>query len=238
MTGATFGGTEEAYAVKHSRYSSHGQLLSWFRNKAKPGGRVLDIGCSDGAFGAQVRDLGFHVTGIDIVDHVAAKERLDEFYRYDANAPIQLPQSEPFDVVVLADVLEHVVQPEQLLTQTRAFLAPGAKVFVSVPNFAHWYPRLKVASGRFDYDERGILDRGHVRFFTRKTIEKLFADQGFVVVQRQPVGTPFELLVSGSALKNAAAKLASVIDRGAVRVWPTMFGYQFLYELTPAEVSV
>jgi hypothetical protein len=122
-----------------------------------------------------------------------------------------------------------------LLDDITARLAPGGVVLVSVPNFAHWYPRARVAVGRFDYDQRGLLDSGHVRFFTRRSFERLVADCGLDIARRAVVGTPIEDVLDrgGGVPARRAMEFAASVDRLAARVWPTMFGYQFLYVLRP-----
>ena len=122
------------------------------------------LGCSDGAFADEARRLRHHVTGVDIAKHDGVMDRVDEFFEADLSAGLPDEVGGGFDVAVLADVLEHVAEPERLLADVVARVRPGGRVLVSVPNFAHWYPRLRVALGRFDYDRRGILDRGHLRF--------------------------------------------------------------------------
>ena len=103
---------------------------------------------------------------------------------------------------------------------------------VSVPNFAHWYPRGKVALGRFDYDQRGPLDHTHVRFFTRRTFERLINDCGLLIVERDVVGSPVDVLDRGGrTFVSKAARGVARVDRAATAAWPTMFGYQFLYRL-------
>ena len=138
-----------------------------------------------------------------------------------------------YDCIVAADVLEHTIAPEHLLADIAERLAPGGAILVSVPNFAHWYPRVRVATGRFDYDQRGLLDRGHVRFFTRRSFERLIDDANLEVIRRAVVGTPIEDVLDrgGKSPARGAVRLAGAIDRAAVKIWPTMFGYQFLYEL-------
>ncbi|MCW2851195.1 MAG: hypothetical protein JWM84_859, partial [Nocardioides sp.] len=93
-------------------------------------------------------------------------------------------------------------------------------------------------AGRFDYDQRGLLDHGHVKFFTRRSFENLIAQSGLAIVERVTVGSPFDVLArgagEGSALGRAARRAASV-DRAATRVRPTLFGYQFLYRLARHE---
>ena len=100
-------------------------------------------------------------------------------------------------MVIAGDILEHVVDPETLLKDLRDHLDPGGEIMVSVPNFAHWYPRGKVALGRFDYDQRGPLDHTHLRFFTRRTFERLINDCGLVIVERDVVGSPVDVLDPG-----------------------------------------
>jgi hypothetical protein len=101
-----------------------------------------------------------------------------------------------------------------------------------VPNFGHWYPRGRTTLGRFDYDQRGPLDRGHLRFFTRDSIETLIAACGLRITDRATVGTPFDTLAAGSSrVRERLAAGAARTDRVATRVWPRLFGYQFLYRL-------
>jgi glycosyltransferase involved in cell wall biosynthesis len=220
----------EPYGLKVSPESSHGVLLSWLSELGP--GQVLDVGCSDGRFGELVREHGHRVIGVDVVKHEGVGERLDGFVEADLNAGLPAETGEGFDVIVAADVLEHTVDPGALLDGLVRRLAPRGALLVSVPNFAHWYPRGRVALGRFDYDDRGILDRGHLRFFTRRSFERLLAEHGLRTVRRAVVGTPFELFAAdGSPAAARLARGAGAADRLATRVWPTMFGYQFLYEL-------
>jgi hypothetical protein len=104
---------------------------------------------------------------------------------------------------------------------------------VSVPNFAHWYPRLRVLLGRFDYDRRGILDAGHLRFFTRATFERLVDRVGMRVRRRSTAGLPVEVAERGGDVPDSAERFAARVDRIGLTLWPTLFGYQFLFELEP-----
>lgn len=224
---------DDAYAVKRSPYSSHGVLLSWLGQK--PPGRVLDIGCSDGRFGAMTKDFGHYVVGVDVIKHEGVGERLDGLVEADLNDGLPVETGGDFDVIVAADVLEHTIEPRVLLEDMIVRLNAGGSILVSVPNFAHWYPRARVAVGRFDYDQRGLLDRGHVRFFTRRSFERLLADSSLIIERRTVVGSPIEVLDGGGARSlGRMTNAISAVDRLATRVWPTLFGYQFLYELRPA----
>lgn len=223
-----------AYELKLTDTSSHGVLLSWLAEHVPAD--VLDVGCSDGRVSERVRALGHRVVGVDVVEHGGVTERVDEFVIADLNVGLP-PTDRSFDVIVLADVLEHVIDPHRLLVGLIDRLSVGGAFFVSVPNFAHWYPRLKVATGRFGYERRGVFDAGHLRFFTRRSFEKMADDAGLVIVRRDVVGMPLEVLERGGQRRPRLRQSLGVIDRSGVAAWPTMFGYQFLYELAPKSTT-
>ena len=228
------GRDERAYELKPSEHSSHGVMLDWLGRV--PPAAVLDVGCSDGQFAALISDLGHQVTGVDLVKHIGVSERMERFVEADLNQGLPDEVGRDYRVVVAGDVLEHVIDPQSLLTDLAGRLTPGGEVVVSVPNFAHWYPRTRVAIGRFDYDQRGLLDNGHVRFFTRASFERLVRRSGMRIVERRVVGSPVDVLERAgqdNLLVRVVRKVAA-IDRLATRVWPTMFGYQFLYRLERA----
>ena len=223
----------EHYALKAT--GSHGVLLEWLA-RSKPS-RVLDAGCFDGRFAQLTRSLGHHVTGLDRHKFDGVADRVDAFIEADLNQPLPASVGAEYDIVVAGDILEHVVEPQQLLDDLVSKLAPGGQVLVSVPNFGHWYPRGRIAVGKFDYDQRGPLDRGHVRFFTRTTIERLFADCGLRVLERRTVGTPFDAVLDGTGSSTARRRVVrgvTTVDDAMVRTWPRLFGYQFLYRLEVA----
>jgi glycosyltransferase involved in cell wall biosynthesis len=225
----------EAYELKEADGTSHDIVLRWLRDR--PAGRILDLGCSNGVLAEQLRAAGHNVTGVDLVAHEDVKERVDRFIEADLDLGIPPEVEGPFDLVLAADVLEHVRRPDRILEQIAEQLAPGGSFVTSVPNFGHWYPRVRVALGRFDYDRRGILDSDHIRFFTRASFERLVARTGFDVVRRTSTGLPLEVVDRGGRGSDAASsRLATLsrLDQAAVRVRPQLFAYQFLYELRPA----
>lgn len=225
--------SQSSYEMKSHPNTSHGIIMSWIADRRSE--RVLDVGCSDGALGAQVRSLGSHVTGIDHVDSHLARERLDGFQVIDLIDGDLSSIEGRFDTIVCGDVLEHLRDPLNLLRTATERLDAGGSLIVSVPNFGHWYPRIKTLLGRFDYDQRGILDATHLRFFTRKSFERLIRDAGLTVVRRAQTGLPVEIAGRGSERgvpSRALGALAS-IERLFVRTRPQLFAYQFVYELKP-----
>jgi len=218
------------YQLKDSDQSSHGRIAAWLSRK--PPSRVLDLGCSNGYLGEILRGYGHEVTGVDFSTSEGVEKRLDRFVEANLEEGIPSSVGSGYDIVLAADVLEHVRDPGRLLRESRELLVPGGVVIASIPNFAHWYPRSRVALGRFDYDRRGILDEGHVRFFTRRSFERLAAKSGLGVRRRESTGIPIDALRSNDSENQPGTTTPSGgIDRFLVGLWPTMFGYQFLYEL-------
>jgi 2-polyprenyl-3-methyl-5-hydroxy-6-metoxy-1,4-benzoquinol methylase len=230
-SGATTALSARPYEFKTDGASSHGRLLEWARQL--PPSRVLDLGCADGRLSEHLRSMGHYVVGVDVEKVEGVETRVDEFFEADLAQSIPAEIGAGFDLVVAADVIEHVPDPARLLAQVRAVLAPTGRVLVSVPNFAHWYPRARVALGRFGYDRRGILDETHLRFFTRRTLDRLIRDVGMVSTRRTAVGLPIDVASRGGSAPGGAIAAVSAIDRVGVSLWPTMFGYQFVAELRP-----
>ncbi len=232
---AAFASSE--YEIKASEFSSHQNIVNWLA----PAGslRILDLGCSSGLLAEQLRARGHTVVGVDIEEHPGARGRLDEFVCADLSTGIPAEVTGTFDVVLAADVLEHVADPSVLLRGAAERLRPGGSMIACVPNISHWYPRGRIAAGRFAYERRGILDRGHLRFFTRRTFRDLAVDTGFEVVRSGAVGVPFEVLERGgrASASRKALNVAARVDRGATKVWPNMFGYQLLFELRPTRTD-
>jgi glycosyltransferase involved in cell wall biosynthesis len=220
----------EPYDLKPTAGSSHAQILDWLRRR--PPARILDLGCSSGLLAAELRKLGHWVCGVDIAEVDGVRLRVDRFIEADLENGVPRLVGDGYDVVIAADVLEHLRHPDALLTQLRGVLAPSGVVLACVPNFGHWYPRTRTALGRFDYDRRGILDRGHLRFFTRRSVDRLLAGCGYSVQRWATTGLPVDALgVSGS--RAVSALLA--VDRAAAWVRPQLFAYQFLIEAVPRQ---
>jgi glycosyltransferase involved in cell wall biosynthesis len=222
------------YRFKEGMGSSHGALLAELAKL--PPGRILDLGCSSGLFAEQARALGHRVVGVDRVELDGVRDRTNLFVRadLDAGVPAGVRVEAGYDVVVAADVLQHLARPERLLREIRAELRPGGQVLVCVPNAVHWYPRLRFASGRFGYDRRGILDENHLRFFTRATLRRALLRTGYDLLDEQVRGLPLRVLGSGTRLgRLPAERLLAPLDHALARSLPNLFAYQFIVRLTP-----
>jgi 2-polyprenyl-3-methyl-5-hydroxy-6-metoxy-1,4-benzoquinol methylase len=198
------------------------------------GARVLEIGCAAGHMSEVLRSrLDCSVAAIEISPAAAemARRHCDRIVVGDAELVDfeMLFGADRFDAIVFADVLEHMREPGTILQRVRPFLADGGAVIASIPNFAHGSVRLALLGGEFYYRDTGLLDRTHLRFFTRETVEDLFEASGYVITQW---------------LRRALAIEASEIgppDRPlphAVREWlagePEATTYQFVIRAVPS----
>ena len=160
--------------------------------------RVLELGCASGAFGAALmqRFPGASVIGIEAGRAAAekARTRLDRVIHgrlEEVSLAAEGLRHGEVDTVVAADILEHLVNPWDVLVRLRPFLAPEAQVVASIPNIRN----LTVVSqlllgGRFDYDERGLLDITHLRFFTLDGIKRMFRETGYVLERDMAIILP------------------------------------------------
>ncbi len=139
---------------------------------------ILDVGCSRGRFGVTLREANpdWRLSGIE-PDPAMVEEAQAHYDDVTCGYfPDDLPAGRTFDCIVFNDVLEHVVDPWGTLRNATEFLAPGGRVVASIPNVRHYIVvRDLMLRGRWDYADWGVLDRTHLRFFTRSSIESLFA---------------------------------------------------------------
>jgi glycosyltransferase involved in cell wall biosynthesis len=217
----------EEYQLKPNEDSSHRVIERRLRDE--PPSKILDLGCSGGALAKLLGQQGHHVTGIDFQRVGDVEDHLAHFVQADLEQGIPEEIGTGFDVVVAADVFEHVRDPARLLSDARRCLRPQGLLLASVPNFGHWYPRLRVAAGRFDYDQRGILDRTHLRFFSKQSFRRMAEASGFRVIKIRSIGLPFDTLRVDGRVGRALARA----DQLSVGAYPNLFAYQILFELEP-----
>jgi SAM-dependent methyltransferase len=144
--------------------------------------RVLEVGCGTGQLGRLLKERGHHVTGVELVPEAAdaARAWLDAVVTADVEQSLPFAPAS-FDCVVFADVLEHLVDPWRVLCEAAALLTPDGCVVASIPNVQNLDVLWRLARGRWDYRERGLLDRGHLRFFTLASVRGLFAQAGLAL---------------------------------------------------------
>lgn len=152
--------------------------------------RVLDVGCGAGAFGAGLKRRGVkEVVGIEILERpwAMARQALDDALLGNIEQ-MDLPFEDGyFDCITFGDVLEHLIDPAAALRKLARVLAPDGVMVASIPNARFCQVVSMLAHGRWEYVDAGILDRTHLRFFTRIEMVKLFRDAGLEVTGLGPL---------------------------------------------------
>jgi SAM-dependent methyltransferase len=150
-------------------------------------GAVLDVGCATGEVGAALKAQGRarEVVGLELSPAAAAEARyrLDRVVEGDVEAA-RVPYPDGyFDLLLYADVLEHLKNPWALVARQRRLLRPGGRVVASLPNIGHYSTLLMLLRQQWRYEERGIMDYTHLRFFTRPGVLDLFRRAGYEQVR-------------------------------------------------------
>ncbi|HKR64825.1 MAG TPA: class I SAM-dependent methyltransferase [Thermoanaerobaculia bacterium] len=211
--------------------------------------RVLDVGCGFATTSERIQKLGNEVTGIEssaLACEMAA-QRIARVIEGDL-ATIDLGE-QTFDAIIFADVLEHLPWPVGVLQRYLRWLAPNGSVFVSLPNVGLWSVRLAHLAGRWDYADTGVLDRTHLRFFTRRSARWLLDQAGLAPVRttynpgivRPFVNVAKKLHGQNGTSADPRALLHSrsyqwylrtvyPLERGVAALWPGMLAFQMISE--------
>jgi 2-polyprenyl-3-methyl-5-hydroxy-6-metoxy-1,4-benzoquinol methylase len=195
-------------------------MIGWNRS-------VLELGAAAGHITRALKDQDCRVTAVEYDQEAAVdlKELADEVIVGDLNDPdifAGLPTQ--FDAILAGDVLEHLIDPQQVLSRAARLLAPGGRVVVSLPHVGHIDVRLALLQGRFEYRKYGLLDATHLRFFTLKSIKELVKQSGLVITDLRRVRVPaFE---SEQAVERSSV-LTAVLEAGLAD--PEAETYQFVF---------
>lgn len=200
----------------------------------KPQGlKILEVGCSSGYMGQYLRRQGHRVFGVEpsVSAAAVAAQHLDGVHAGTLDDYCQATvDRRTFDAVTLVDVLEHMADPADALRQCQALLNPNGHLVVSVPNVTHGSIRAMLLSGRWEYQDFGILDRTHLRFFARKNLIDLFNAQAFGIVELRRT-TSRSQRVRDDGHPDLAAGLISLADCAATD--PDLYTFQFVALLAP-----
>lgn len=157
------------------------EMLAYIPENAQ---RFLELGCGSGGFGALLRESrhNAHIIGVEIHPQSAqeARQRLDSVIEQPVETALASIPAGSIDCVVCNDVLEHLHDPWSVLLQIKRVLQPHGSVVSSIPNVRH-FPVFKnyFLGGDWRYEKSGVLDRTHLRFFTKSSIERMFSETGF-----------------------------------------------------------
>lgn len=173
--------TDEKQTEKGYYGQNRPEIQSFIKTTAKT---ILDVGCAEGLLSGEVKEkLNAEVWGIEVVEPVAKKAELilDKVLCMGVEEAIPLLPDNYFDTIIFADVLEHLVNPEEVLIKINSKLKDDGEIIISLPNIGHWSTILNLLQGEWEYQDAGILDRTHLRFFTRSSINKMIEKTGYRV---------------------------------------------------------
>lgn len=165
--------------------SSRNELIKLIPDDAK---HILDVGCGVGNLGAAIKDKrGRHIEVVGIekepIVEKKAKDNLDLIIIGDAEN-ISLPfEKEYFDCIIYGDVLEHLINPWGLLARHCEYLKPKGLIIASIPNIAHYRIIKMLKKNEWNYKDAGVLDDTHLRFFTIKSVKKMFSDAHLEIIK-------------------------------------------------------
>jgi 2-polyprenyl-3-methyl-5-hydroxy-6-metoxy-1,4-benzoquinol methylase len=198
------------------------------------GRTVLDVGCATGYLARALAEQDCIVTGVEYDPEAAEEARpsLKEVVVADLETVDLVAQfdGQTFDAIVFGDVLEHLTDADGVLKSATQLLAPDGAIVISVPNVSHGSLRLALLQGRWDYRDTGLLDRDHVRFFTRESLFAMLRGAGLVVTDLR--ATVFDPLASEVEIDDEALPPA-VVDW--VRSQPDATVYQFVLRAVRGE---
>jgi 2-polyprenyl-3-methyl-5-hydroxy-6-metoxy-1,4-benzoquinol methylase len=225
-------GVVSRYTLKDDPYSSHSVILDWLGEGR--GRRLLDVGAADGLLARLLTARGWKVTGLEADPAAAAAgaSHCERMIVADLDGGVPTLEGE-FDAIVCADVLEHLRNPAATLASLRHALATTGEVVISIPNVAHLWVRLSLLLGRFEYAERGILDRTHLRFFTRRSLAALVREAGLRITRATSTPVPLYQVVPEPWHGRALAAAHALSARSA-RLLPRLLAYQFVVGATHA----
>lgn len=201
------------------------------------GARVLDVGCGTGSVSIQIiQNCKASLVGVEPDGTRAGRARERGVDVHEARlTPELIAELGAFDVVMFADVLEHLPNPLSLLALAKTALGPNGRVVVSVPNVAHWSVRWELLRGRFVYRDSGIMDATHLRWFTESGI-RLLLESAQLRVERVRATAGFELPCywERPPWRRLARSKRDPVIRRALRRWPRLFACQWVVDGRPS----
>ncbi len=222
------------YPLKLYPYSSHKIILDLLNKKDNQ--RILDAGCGDGLFAEHISNKNYKA-GVDFIpESENTRKNFRKFFQYDLNMglPDELKKEDGFDYVLFMDILEHLLDYDKIINDSKKLLKKDGRVIISLPNFANIYVRLNLLIGRLPLADKGILDRTHLHLFTYRIINNLLRKHKLEIIGQRVTPIPIIEVLPEALKKNAGYALNFILNILAV-LFKRLFGYQFIFICKSAE---
>jgi 2-polyprenyl-3-methyl-5-hydroxy-6-metoxy-1,4-benzoquinol methylase len=182
-------GTKFSYELQESRLKKCAKIIAGLRP-----GRMLDLGCSDGTWGAYWRDQGWECAGIDIDQehlHIAQRRGIDARH-CDLNQSSLPFADQSFDLIFAGEVIEHLIDTDGFLAELRRCVRPGGHILLTTPNLISFENRLRILLGIYPiWVNYNLSGSGHVRAYTPRVLKKQLQEHGFRVILHTGNWVPF-----------------------------------------------
>ena len=213
------------YEEKDKGYYSNVRLdLIGLINSKNKDLKILEIGAAYGEtlFYLKENGIASEVVGVDLFEDLDNKEnykKVDRFIFGNIEHIDLKEYNNYFDIILLPDVLEHLIEPKLVLKKTKNYLKEEGQIILSMPNIRHYSALNKIFfKGDFRYEESGIFDYTHMRFYCKKNIAELLQSSGYKVEKTQ-----------SSIVNFQGFSISKIINRMTLRLFEEFFSYQYFF---------
>jgi 2-polyprenyl-3-methyl-5-hydroxy-6-metoxy-1,4-benzoquinol methylase len=233
--------TYQAVIDINNKNNSHTHSIDFIREHPKNGQlKILDLGCSEGYLGEYLKSFGHTVVGVEINKVAAdrASKVLDRVFCGSILKYFSYDIYSRFDIIILGDVLEHTENPREILEVCQGRLLSDGLIIISLPNVSHFAVRAMLLDGRWDYSDLGILDKTHLRFFTKESALRLFNESGLLVRDIKSVRLPTQLAANMCGLTLRPELVSIVENTPGSQDDGEVFQYVFKLAVKPCKLRV
>lgn len=213
-------------------YSSHSLIYQHLLSHGVKDKKILELGVGDASLTRRLKANGALIDGVesDQIYIDLARPYCENIFSGDLNRIETLNLGLEYDIIVAADILEHLVDPEYVLSKLKTYLKKDGLLVVSLPNVANIYVRMSLLFGRFNYHSKGLLDKTHLHFYTIKTASDMLAKTGWKITGKNVTAIPLAIVFP--FLRLTIFRWTLRLFYGVTRLFKGLFAYQSLFFCT------